>query len=193
MPSPYREQHDQFLRSYQATGEAKAIGRIRHVEARRKSGETFPIELSVSEARVGDTVLYSAIIRDVSERARMEAALRERMRRRGRRGAGSRRARQRPRHPPREGGRAGHPHARRRVLRAPRAAAGRDDALAARWRGVDGWAGRACDGSRGNGLAGGLHAARESAPSCSTISGPRHDSRHPPFSASTGSYPASAS
>ena len=80
MPSPYREQHDQFLRSYHATGDAKAIGRIRHVEARRKSGEAFPIELSVSEARVGDTVLYSAIIRDVSERARMEAALRERMR-----------------------------------------------------------------------------------------------------------------
>ena len=83
MPSPYREQHDQFLRNYQATGEAKAIGRIRHVEARRKSGETFPIELSVSEARVGDTVLYSAIIRDVSERARMEATLRERMRQQG--------------------------------------------------------------------------------------------------------------
>ena len=80
MPSPYRDQHDQFLRNYQATGEAKAIGRIRHVEARRKSGETFPIELSVSEARVGDTVLYSAIVRDVSERARMEAALHERMR-----------------------------------------------------------------------------------------------------------------
>ena len=80
MPSPYREQHDQFLRSYHATGEAKAIGRIRHVEARRKNGETFPIELSVSEARLGDTALYSAIIRDVSERASMERALHDRVR-----------------------------------------------------------------------------------------------------------------
>ena len=80
MPAPYHEQHDQYLASYQATGEAKAIGRIRHVEAQRQSGETFPIELSVSEARVGDTVVYSAIIRDVSERARMEAALRDRVR-----------------------------------------------------------------------------------------------------------------
>jgi two-component system sensor kinase FixL len=75
MPSPYREQHDQFLRHYQATGEAGAIGRIRHVEARRKSGETFPVELSVSEARVGDDVMYSAIIRDVTERRRVEQAL----------------------------------------------------------------------------------------------------------------------
>ncbi len=80
MPSPYREQHDRFLTNYRDTGEAKAIGRIRHVEARRKSGETFPIELSVSEARVGDTVCYSAIIRDVSERARMEATLHDRVR-----------------------------------------------------------------------------------------------------------------
>jgi PAS domain S-box-containing protein len=80
MPSPYRDQHDQFLRSYHATGEARAIGRIRYVEARRKNGETFPIELSVSEARLGDSVLYSAIIRDVSERASMERALHDRVR-----------------------------------------------------------------------------------------------------------------
>ena len=66
MPSPYREQHADYIRAYQRTGEKKAIGRIRQVEAVRKDGELFPIELAVSETRVRDDVLYTAIIRDVS-------------------------------------------------------------------------------------------------------------------------------
>ena len=76
MPSPYREEHDQYLENYRETRVAKAIGRIRHVEARRKNGEVFPIELSVSEAQVANRVIYTAIVRDVTERNRMEEALR---------------------------------------------------------------------------------------------------------------------
>jgi two-component system sensor kinase FixL len=76
MPSPYRDEHDQYLQNYQDTGMARAIGRIREVEARRKNGEVFPIELSVSEARIGDQVIYTAIIRDVSERSRTQAEIR---------------------------------------------------------------------------------------------------------------------
>ena len=75
MPPLYAEQHDQYLEHYRTTRRPKAIGRIREVEARRKSGDVFPIELSVSEARVGRHVLYSAIIRDVSERRRAQAEL----------------------------------------------------------------------------------------------------------------------
>ncbi len=77
MPPPYREEHDGYLANYRETGTPKAIGRIREVQARRKDGEIFPIELSVSEARLGDQVVYSAFIRDVSERRAMENALNE--------------------------------------------------------------------------------------------------------------------
>jgi len=75
MPEPYREEHDGYLAAYRATGEPKAIGRIREVQAQRKSGEVFPIELSVSEARAGDQVIYSAIIRDMSDRRALEVEL----------------------------------------------------------------------------------------------------------------------
>jgi two-component system sensor kinase FixL len=75
MPEPYRGEHDGFLAAYRATGEPKAIGRVREVRAQRKSGEVFPIELSVSEARAGGQVIYSAIIRDTSDRRAMEAEL----------------------------------------------------------------------------------------------------------------------
>jgi two-component system sensor kinase FixL len=77
MPSPYRDEHDAYLAAYRATGTPKAIGRVREVEGRRKNGEVFPIELSVSEARVGEDVIYSAIIRDVTDRKRAERALAE--------------------------------------------------------------------------------------------------------------------
>jgi len=77
MPSPYREEHDGYVATYERTGIPKAIGRIREVQAQRKSGEIFPIELSVSEARVGDQLIYSAIIRDMSERRAMEVELEE--------------------------------------------------------------------------------------------------------------------
>lgn len=75
MPVPYHEEHDSYLAHYHQTGAPRAIGRIRHVHGLRKSGEIFPIELSVSESRVGADVLYTAILRDVSERVRMQSEL----------------------------------------------------------------------------------------------------------------------
>ena len=43
---------------------------MRRVVAQRKDGSPFPIELSVSESRVGNEILFNAIIRDTSERER---------------------------------------------------------------------------------------------------------------------------
>lgn len=76
MPEPYRSNHDEYIASYRSTGEARAIGRIRYVEGRRKNGERFPIELSVSEASVGDDTLYTAIVRDVSVQESLRHELR---------------------------------------------------------------------------------------------------------------------
>jgi PAS domain S-box-containing protein len=76
MSPPYRDEHNEYIHTYQRTGVPKAIGKIRKVRARRKSGETFPIELSVSEVRTGDEVSFSAIIRDTTEREETEEALR---------------------------------------------------------------------------------------------------------------------
>ena len=75
MPAPYRDEHAEYVARYERTGTAHAIGRIRDVQALRKNGEVFPIELSVSEASSGDARIYTAIIRDVSERVRTEAQL----------------------------------------------------------------------------------------------------------------------
>lgn len=77
MPSPYQEQHDGYLSSYLATGVKKIIGIGREAVGLRKNGTTFPIDLSVAEARLGQERAFVGIIRDISERKRAEKALEE--------------------------------------------------------------------------------------------------------------------
>jgi two-component system sensor kinase FixL len=78
MPAPYRAEHDGYLESYRDTGVRKIIGIGREVEGRRKDGSTFPMELSVGEAQPHGAPIFVGIIRDITERKRADAALRER-------------------------------------------------------------------------------------------------------------------
>lgn len=75
MPEPYRSEHDRYIANYQRGGEAKVIGIGREVEGRRKDGSTFPLDLAVAKLELGDTVLYSGTVRDISERKASEQAL----------------------------------------------------------------------------------------------------------------------
>jgi two-component system sensor kinase FixL len=68
MPEPMQSQHDAYLRKHQETGEVAIIGTGREVTALKKSGETFPVQLSVGEVRQGvDESRYVGILRDLSE------------------------------------------------------------------------------------------------------------------------------
>jgi two-component system, LuxR family, sensor kinase FixL len=80
MAEPYASEHDLYIAHYEKTGEKRAIGKIRRVEGRRKSGEIFPIELSVIEDGEGSEVRYVALIRDISERVQLQSQLVEQAR-----------------------------------------------------------------------------------------------------------------
>jgi PAS domain S-box-containing protein len=75
MPNPDRGRHDGYLSSYIGTGEAKIIGIGRQVTGLRKSGQTFPMELAVSEFRMGQKRFFTGIVRDITERVRAQAEI----------------------------------------------------------------------------------------------------------------------
>jgi two-component system sensor kinase FixL len=76
MPASDREEHDGGLARYLRTGEQRMIGLHREVLGQRQDGTTFPMDLAVSEVRLGDQRLFTGIVRDLSERQRMEAVIR---------------------------------------------------------------------------------------------------------------------
>ena len=68
MPEPYRSEHDTYIKNYVATRKTKIIGIGRKVEAIKRDGTIFPIELSVGEYLEGESQYFVGIIRDLSER-----------------------------------------------------------------------------------------------------------------------------
>jgi len=75
MPSPDRERHDWYLERYLGTGERKIIGIGRVTTARRRDGATFPIDLHIGEARIGEDRVFTGFIRDLTERQQTELRL----------------------------------------------------------------------------------------------------------------------
>ena len=72
MPSPDRERHDGYLKNYRDTGLRRIIGIGRVTTARHRDGNTFPIELSVGEAKFEDTRIFTGFIHDISQRQQAE-------------------------------------------------------------------------------------------------------------------------
>ncbi|BCJ92290.1 hypothetical protein IZ6_30250 [Terrihabitans soli] len=77
MPGPYRENHDNYVNRYLATGDARIIGKGRIVTGLRKDGTTFPMELSVGEMRSQDQRFFTGFVRDLTERRQTETRLQE--------------------------------------------------------------------------------------------------------------------
>lgn len=78
MPSPHRDNHDAYLRSYLKSGIAKVIGIGRDVTGRRKDGSTFPLHLSVGElSRPRGGPLFVGTVHDLTEDHRARARIEE--------------------------------------------------------------------------------------------------------------------
>jgi two-component system sensor kinase FixL len=77
MPEPDRARHDGYMESYKATGVRKIIGIGRITVGQRRDGSTFPMELSIGEARTERSRVFTGFIRDLTRRQEADVRLEE--------------------------------------------------------------------------------------------------------------------
>jgi len=75
IPERFREAHRAGMNRVTAGGEGRVIGKTVELAALRRSGEEFPIELSLSTWVVEGQRHYTGIIRDITERKQAERRL----------------------------------------------------------------------------------------------------------------------
>jgi len=75
IPEQDREAHIRGIQTFLKTGEGSVLNRRIEITARHKDGHEFPVELSVSPARIGESYIFSAFIRDITDRRRTERRL----------------------------------------------------------------------------------------------------------------------
>lgn len=76
MPEPYRSQHDGYLANFVRTGRGNILGKGGvELIAQRKNGESFPVELTLSEMRLESGRFFVGVLRDITERKQQSAAL----------------------------------------------------------------------------------------------------------------------
>src|ERR1700733_6557456 len=77
MPQTFSAHHDRYVENFLRTGERKIIGIGREVTGLRKDGSTFPMDLSVGEAKQDGESIFVGIIHDLTGRKQTEEELRQ--------------------------------------------------------------------------------------------------------------------
>ena len=75
IPERDRQAHAQGIREYLKTGVGPVLNRRIEIAARHRDGHEFPVELAVSPARIGEAYIFSAFVRDITDRRRAERRL----------------------------------------------------------------------------------------------------------------------
>ena len=77
IPMQYREAHSLGLERFLATGEGAILNRRVEIAAVNRAGHEFPVELTVTAIRLETTWHFTAFVRDLTDKRRVEEALRE--------------------------------------------------------------------------------------------------------------------
>ena len=68
IPHKYREAHEVGIKRFLATEQCTVLNQTLELSALKRSGEEFPIELSVWPVRCAEGYIFSAFLRDITER-----------------------------------------------------------------------------------------------------------------------------
>jgi len=73
MPEEFRDGHARNMAGFSASGiQSRRMSERDGIAGLRKDGSKFPAEASVSRLEIGDNILFNVILRDVSDRKRIE-------------------------------------------------------------------------------------------------------------------------
>jgi PAS domain S-box-containing protein len=72
VPEQYRELHQSLFERFRVTGRSPIIGRTLEIQGLRKDGTTFPLEVSLACWRHGAGMMFTGIVREISERKHVE-------------------------------------------------------------------------------------------------------------------------
>lgn len=72
MPDRFVANHHRYIEKYLETRQTGIVGVGREIVGRHKCGTEIPLELAVSEVRQGDRILFTGILRDITDRKRAE-------------------------------------------------------------------------------------------------------------------------
>lgn len=75
--SPYLAAHHAGFKKFQQTGEGAGLNKLLEVEAMRRSGERFPVEVSIARLWLHGKWCAVGMVRDISERKQAEENLRK--------------------------------------------------------------------------------------------------------------------
>ena len=77
VPPALREAHNLGFARYLAGGEAKVLGKRIELSALRADGEIFPIEIAITGRTLDEQQVFTAYLRDITDRKRVQQALHE--------------------------------------------------------------------------------------------------------------------
>jgi PAS domain S-box-containing protein len=75
IPERDRQAHEHGIREFLRTGAGAVLNRRIEIVAQHRDGRELPVELAVSPAKIGDAYIFSAFIRDITDRRRAERRL----------------------------------------------------------------------------------------------------------------------
>lgn len=75
IPFKYREAHEKGFKHFLATGEGPFLDKRIEFPALHREGYEFPVELTISAARMSENFIFSAFIRDITEQKSFEQVL----------------------------------------------------------------------------------------------------------------------
>lgn len=76
LPERVRGMHRQHIQRFAESGaRARRMGERQEISGLRKNGQEFPAEAAIAKVSVGDTVVYSVVLRDITEQVELHKRL----------------------------------------------------------------------------------------------------------------------